>query len=48
MYQMDADFNVTAVHFVNVDSRGVVQNPADGQLYMKNYFNGSFYRLNTQ
>ena len=33
--------------FVDIDSRGLVQHPVDGELYMKDYWSEAFYRLNT-
>ena len=32
--------------YVAIDSRGIVQNPADGNLYIKHYW-GGIYKLNT-
>ena len=47
VYRFDEQFNLVDQQFVAVDSRGLVQNPADGKLYIKDYDGTSFYRLNT-
>ena len=47
VYRFDEQFNQVDFQFVNIDSRGLVQHPVDGKLYMKNYYNEDFYRLNT-
>ena len=35
VYRYDEQFNQVDYQFVDVDSRGIVQNPADGNLYIK-------------
>ena len=47
VYRYDEQFNQVDYQFVNIDSRGIVQHPVDGKLYMKNYWSEEFYRLNT-
>ena len=47
VYRYDEQFNQVDYQFVNIDSRGIVQHPVDGKLYMKNYYGEEFYRLNT-
>ena len=47
VYRYDEQFNQADYQFVNIDSRGIVQHPVDGKLYMKNYWSEDFYRLNT-
>ena len=47
VYRYDEQFNQVDYQFVNIDSRGIVQHPVDGKLYMKNYWSEDFYRLNT-
>ena len=47
IYRYDEQFNQVDYQFVNIDSRGLVQHPVDGELYMKNYWSEEFYRLNT-
>ena len=37
VYRYNDQFELVDYQFVNIDSRGIVQNPADGNLYMKNY-----------
>ena len=48
VYRYDEQFNQVDYQFVNIDSRGIVQHPVDGKLYMKNYYGEEFYRLNTE
>ena len=47
VYRYDEQFNQVDYQFVNIDSRGIVQHPVDGMLYMKNYWSEEFYRLST-
>ncbi|MDC3166625.1 BspA family leucine-rich repeat surface protein, partial [Candidatus Marinimicrobia bacterium] len=47
VYRYDEQFNQVDYQFVDIDSRGLVQHPVDGKLYMKNYWSEEFYRLNT-
>ena len=47
VYRYDKQFNQVDYQFVDIDSRGLVQHPVDGKLYMKNYYSEEFYRLNT-
>ena len=44
--RFDEQFNHVDYQFVNIDSRGLVQHPVDGNLYIKHYF-GGIYKLNT-
>ena len=41
VYRYDEQFNQVDYQFVNIDSRGIVQHPVDGKLYMKNYWSGN-------
>ena len=45
VYRYNDQFELVDYQFVNIDSRGIVQNPVDGNLYMKHY-SGGIYRLN--
>ena len=47
VHRFDEQFNYIDQQNINVDSRGLVQHPIDGNLYMKSYNTGSFYRVNT-
>ena len=46
IYRFDEQFNQVDYQFVNIDSRGLVQHPVDGNLYIKSYY-GGIYKLNT-
>ena len=46
VYRYDEQFNQVDYQFVNIDSRGLVQHPIDGKLYMKSHVNEAIYRIN--
>ena len=45
VYRYNDQFELVDYQNINIDSRGLVQNPVDGNLYMKNYITGSFIVL---
>ena len=47
VHRFDEQFNYIDQQNINVDSRGLVKHPIDGNLYMKAWSSGSFYRVNT-